>query len=198
MVRLSPEAVPERHSDLWCLMEERAAAFVRARDFLNQARKADKANGVDLGPGFIGRLEECLGVTLRWCPQETNAGVYVHAYHVPARNLPGSQGPRPERLVVHLVNYRMPIVLEKAPGPGEDPSFGPVTKSGEPEVIRDLRVTVPLPRPATVKRVAMFSPTESAPDPQWEAQDGRVVLNLNQLRIYQALVLDLEDSSGKS
>jgi len=72
------------------------------------------------------------------------------------------QGGRAERLVVHVVNYRVPILLDKGAGPADDPTWSPVTKSGEPVVLRNLRIAVSLPDAAKVERVEALSPTEAA------------------------------------
>jgi len=185
LLRLGPQAAPARRSDLWCLMEERANAFARARDYLNETRRADQRQGTDLGSEFIKRIEEASGVRLRWCPPGTDPGVYVHAYRLP----PG-QG-RPERLVVHAVNYHLPIVLERGAGDADDPTWSPVTTAGKPVPALNLRITVPLPEALGVKQVGSRSPTDVAAPVKWSVEGRRAVLTVDRLEIYQALVVDL-------
>ncbi len=193
ILRLDPEQIPERQSDLWCLMEERSNAFVRARDFANEARWADLKSGVDLGAQFVNRLEESLEIRLRWCPPTTDAGVYIHPYRVPPK--PG----RPDRLVIHALNYRLPIILANE-GKISDPVWSPSTKSGEAVVARDVRISVPLPPATKVKRVDALSPTDGvAPwtssghgSVQWKIESNRLILTIARLRIYQAVVVELE------
>ena len=99
------------------------------------------------------RLEESLALTLRWCPPQTDPAVYLHAYHMAPK-----QG-RPERLVVHVVNYQVPILLDPAGGKGNDR-----TCAGEPTVYRGLSLTLPLPGAAHVRRVeARARPRPVAP-----------------------------------
>ena len=185
ILRLEEESVPKRQSDLWCLMEERANAFIRARDFLDKARKADLESGTDLGPQFVARLEESLGLRLRWCPPETDAGIFVQPYQIPA--VPG----RPARLVVHVVNYRVPIVLQNEVGDNADPVWSPVTRAGKAVVARNLRITVPLSEGANVKSVQALSPTDKIRPVRWTVKNGRLTIRVKELRIYQALVIDL-------
>ncbi len=190
VVRLQPSDVPARASDFWNLMEERANHFVRAREVLNAERRAEDAKGVDRGTAFVRQIEERLQQPLRWCPPETDASVYVHAYKVSAK-----EG-RPERIVVHLVNYHMPIlVTPDAPVP-DNPDVSPPTVSGEPVEVRDLHVDVPIPKGRQAVRVETLSPAEEAPPASWKKRDNGLALAVPRLRIYQAVVIDLNDSGA--
>jgi hypothetical protein len=146
---IKPQAVPTRRSDFWNLLEDRANNFVQARDYLDAARRSDTENRVDLGPAFIQRIEESLQLRLRWCPRNTDPAFYVHAYRLPA------QSGHPERLVVHAVNYHLPISVkenaEKPAGAGAD--WSPPTKSDEPVDLRGINLTVPKPDGMNVKTV---------------------------------------------
>jgi len=188
VLRLKEEDVPARLSDQWCLMEERAGSFPRAKDYLERARRVDSQKGVDLGGRFVGRLESSLGLQLRWCPPETNPGVYVHAYRLPAKH------GRPERIVAHLVNYRVPILLDKSAESGEDAMWLTETKAGEPAIIERLRITIPLSRGMKVKQAYALSPTDKAGPAKWSSQSGQAVFVVDRLKIYQALVLELAAS----
>ena len=181
LLRLSSAAVPARRSDLWCLREARANDFVRASDYLNEARRAERRSGMDFGPEFIKRLEAVVAMTLRWCPPRTDPAVYLHAYH-----LSPVQG-RPERLAVHAVNYRVPILLDPAGGKGYDR-----TRAGEAVVHRGLSIRVPLPRATGVKRVEALSPTDSCGPVKWLVRGRHLALTVEELKIYQALVVELE------
>jgi hypothetical protein len=190
IVRLNADDVPARESDFWCLMEERANAFTLARDFLDAARRKDLERGVDLGPRFLDRIEGALKICLRWCPIETDPAVYIHAYHL----APSPE--HPERIVVHAVNYHVPILLEKGGERRDDPTWSPVTVAGEPVSSRDLRIRVPLPRNARVKRVEALSPVDTAGPVKWSATRSHVNLTVDQLTLYQALVIELDAAPG--
>ncbi len=179
VLRLSAAAVPQRRSDHWNLMEERGNDFALASEVLDPIRQEEQARGTDLGPAFIERIEKAFGVRLRWCPDDTDPGVYLHAYHVP------SKGDRPERLVIHLVNYRMPIRVKS----GAPPST--LTIATEPTPFGNLRIVMPLPAGATVKDVRAVSPTENVLYLQWTAEGGQLKVELDPLRVYQAIVADL-------
>jgi hypothetical protein len=182
---LQPEAVPRRQSDFWNLMEERGNNFIRARDFLDAARRADLANGVDPGPKFVERLENAFSIRLRWCPADTDPAVYVHAYRLPAKQ------DRPERIVVHAVNYHMPILPKDAQQKDLGGDISPPTKSGDPVVAHNLRIAVPLPLNAAVDRVEAVSPAEAVGQVRCSTENARAVLEIDALRIYQALVINL-------
>ena len=184
VLRLAACMVPERSSEFWRLMEERANDFPRAQETLNQARREESARGADMGQDFIGRLEQAMGVPLRWCPPTTGPRVYIHAYHLPAK--PG----RPERLVVHAVNYGVPIVpaTRGARGPGNSGA----TKAGRPAAVHRLQISVPLPPARTVAAIEALSPTEQAGIAGWSQTDDRVTLTLDRLKIYAAGVIALE------
>jgi len=186
ILRLKPEWVPRRQSDFWCLMEERANAFVLMRKYLDQTRKADIEQGLDLGPQWVQRVEDALGLRLRWCPAGTDAGVYLHTYRIPAR--PGA----PDMLVVHLVNYRLPVRLERETAEDEDQKIWIGTTSGEPVVAKNIPVTVPLPEGANVKSVQALSPTDGVGPVRWAVKNGRLTIRVKELRIYQALVIELQ------
>lgn len=186
VLRLDSEAVPARRSDFWNLMEERANNFVRARNFLNAVREADKKEGVDLGSGFVQKIERALEVRLRWCPLGTDAGVYVHAYRMPAR------ANRPERLILHAVNYQMPILVKPKEQAFENPDVSPPTMSGEPIVANDVRVKVPLPKGMQVVSVNMLGPVEETGSIPWHKEDEAVEFSIPSLSIYKAVVIDLK------
>ncbi len=169
ILRLDDKLVPLRRSDFWNLMEERANVLSLARDFLNQARREDIRDGVDLGERFIQRLEESLGEPLRWSPADTDDGVYIHPYRLPAR--PG----HPERIVVHAVNYRLPI-----------------RSASEPVVATDIRITVPLSPGEKVKAVRAIGPTEESGVIPWEEIEDGILMTVPELKIYKALTIDLE------
>lgn len=179
-------AVPARQSDFWCLMEERANAYVLAREYLNQSRQTDLAQKIDLGAGFVQRLEQTLQTPLRWCPNGTDAGIYLHAYHIPAKT------GRPERMIVHVVNYRVPIILEKGAGEDGEMAWSSVTKAGVPKICRNLQISVPLPSGTRVKTVSAYSPTETPRRLVWSANETHARVKVKQLEIYQALVLEVE------
>ena len=183
---LADEEVPQRRSDLWCLMEERSNAYLLARDYLNQTRAADLAQQVDLGPQFVQRLENTLHWPLRWCPEKTDPGIYLHAYRVPAK------GKRPERIVLHAVNYHIPILIEKGMDQDGEMMWSSVTKSGEPVISRDLVVAVPLPEGLRLKEVRALSPVDRIRPINWRVTKGKALLTVEQLAIYQAVCLDLE------
>ncbi len=193
IMRLAPDQVPGRASDLWTLMEERASAFAEACTLLNSRRQHELDTAVDLGAGFIQHLEQAFTVRLRWCSPETDPAVYVHAYR-----LPGKMG-QPERLAIHAVNYHLPI-LQEAPGAsgdkgggkaGNDPIWDSVTKSGTPMEQTKLHFRIPLPEGYHAGNVHPFTPTEpsstviAAPDGVYLCYD------LNKLSLYQLVVVEL-------
>ena len=181
VLRLAPADVPERRSDFWRLMEERGNAFVRAREFLDKARRSDVKDGVDFGPEFIQQLEAALRHPLRWCPEHTDPGVYFHAYRLPAH------AEMPERLVVHVVNYHVPIVLVDDGGSETDPTWSPATRAGEPMAVRGLEIRLPLPVGLTVGEVRAVSPTDAIRPIKWSVHSGHVSLTLPELCLYQAI-----------
>ena len=186
ILRLDPELVPKRRSDFHCLMEERSNAFIPMREYLNGARQADLENGVDLGLRFVTRLEKSLETTLRWCPSNTDAGVYVHPYRLPRRE------DRSDRVVVHLVNYRLPIRRGEGVDEEDTSQWFDSTKTGDPSAAVDLRITVPLPPRSEVKGVATLSPTDETSPVSWEILNGSIAVTVPRLEIYQTLTIDLE------
>jgi hypothetical protein len=187
IVWLESGDVPARRSDLWSLMEERGNTFVLARDFLNEKRWREIESGVDLGSNFIAHLEESLQLKLRWCPINTDAGVYIHAYYLPVKN------DRPERIVLHAVNYNIPIRVEKDAGKDQDPMWATSTVSGEPKAALNLEITVPALPDKNVSQVTAVSPTEKTQRVNWTYENDKVVLTIDKLEIYQAIVLDMEE-----
>ncbi len=185
LLRLSSDAVPKRQSDLWSMMEERGNDLVRAREHLNTARKSDVDSGQDLGPQFIRRIEDELAVKLRWSPPQTDPGIYIHAYHL----LP--TGEHPERLVLHTVNYRLPILIEK----GTQDLAPPVSKSGQPVIARNLRIDIPIPPERMPVSVGSLSPTETVTPASWHMEGSRLTISIDSLTIYQAVVVDLAVSN---
>ncbi|OHB80461.1 MAG: hypothetical protein A2W31_16750 [Planctomycetes bacterium RBG_16_64_10] len=186
ILRLHSDEVPARQSDLWCLMEERANAYLLARDYLNRTRAADHAAGIDLGPQFVRRLEQTFQLRLRWCSEQTDPALYIHAYQLPANE------PRPQRIVVHAVNYHLPILVENGRGEDGEEAWSGVTQSGDPVVCKNLQITVPLPAGWRAKHVQALSPTDPLAPVTWRSEQGQVTLHVDQVAIYQALCIDLE------
>jgi hypothetical protein len=186
ILRLESTVVPQRRSDSWCLMEERSNAFILMRNYANETRMADVNSAVDLGPKWIQRLEDALDTPLRWCPSDTDAGVYLHPYRVPARS------GRPDRIVVHLVNYRLPIRAAREPRASEGKTIWIGTTSDEPRVAKNIQIAVPLPPNTNIKSVQTLSPTDKIAPIRWMVEKHHLKLSVKQLRIYQALVIDLE------
>ncbi len=179
-----PHAVPQRQSDLWCLMEERGNDLFRTREFLNAARQDDLNSGKDMGAQFIQKIENELGVKLGWCPAQTDPGIYIHAYHLP----PSTS--QPERLVLHSVNYRLPILLEERVQ-NSDP---PVSRPGQPIPAKNLKIDIPLPPGRTVKSIEALSPTETVRPVSWQVEGNQVNLSIDELTIYQAVLINLQGS----
>jgi hypothetical protein len=59
-----------------------------------------------------------------------------------------------------------------------------------------LRIRVPLPRNARVKRVEALSPVDTAGPVKWSATRSHVNLTVDQLTLYQALVIELDAAPG--
>ncbi len=185
LLRLNEEDIPKRRSDLWCMMEERGNAFSLCREYLNTARTLDKANGTDLGPLFISRLENALNLRLRWCNKETDPGVYVHAYRLPAKD------GRPQRLVLHAVNYHIPILVDREQDAQGDKVWASVTRSGKPVTVKNLTISVPLPAGLRASRVQAYSPVEATRPTAWRQANERVQITLKRLELYQLVCVDL-------
>lgn len=183
---LRPEEVPLRHSDAWVLMEERAGAFLLSSDFLNVAREQDVKHHVDLGTGFVSRLEKSFQIRLRWSPPNTDAGVYIHPYRIsPSEN-------NPEKLVLHAVNYRVPIRLDKVVQETDDPIWDVSTRSSEPIPQKFVRISVPLPPDRQVHSVKSCSPVDEIQPVAWEVKDQTVMFAIPELKIYQAIVIQMD------
>lgn len=185
ILNLQPEQIPPRQSEAWRLMEERSGAFVLANDFLNAARRSDLENHVDFGPLFVKQLEKTLHLTLRWCPPKTDAGIYLHPYLIPATEK------QTERIVIHAVNYRIPILLAHELKEGDDPIWNAVTKSGEPTIQKNVRITVPLQKGQKIKNVQVFSPTDEIQPVRWASGSEGVSITLPALKVYQSVVIEL-------
>ena len=185
ILRLGLNDIPERQSAWWNLMEERGNSAFLSHAYMNETRKREVEEGVDFGPRFVNRLEEALGMQLRWCPEETDPGVYLHAFYIPQK--PG----RPDRLIVHLVNYRVPIVLQLKEG---EPDAATSTRSGDPVVMHDLRITVPLPKGMKVKQVEALSACDEPGLVKWSLEGADAIIDVDELTIYKALVIELEEA----
>jgi hypothetical protein len=186
IIWLDPNDFPKRQSDLWCLLEERANAFGLARQFLNNARRKDLNSGIDLGSGFIKNLEKLLKSKLRWCPVNTPASIYVNAYLLPAHY--GYS----EKIVVHVVNYNVPITIEKEAGKDEDQIWQTRTKSGKPVSVQNLKISIPLSRDRKVSEINSYSPTDKRQQIKWAIRGEDIELIIDTLEIYQAIVLEIE------
>jgi len=185
LLRLREDEIPKRLSDMWCMMEERGNAFSLCRDYLNTARNLDVANGTDLGPGFVSRLEKAFGLRLRWCKPGTDPGVYVHAYRIPAKD------GRPQRLILHAVNYHIPILVDQEQDAQGDKVWASVTRSGKPVTVKDLTISVPLPSDLQVTRIQAYSPVEATRSIKWRRSKDGVQIALERLELYQAVCVDL-------
>ncbi|HPO16174.1 MAG TPA: beta-galactosidase trimerization domain-containing protein [Candidatus Hydrogenedentes bacterium] len=192
VIRLNPSQAPDRASDLWALMEERASAFVLARQLLNDTRNSETHTQKDLGENFIKQLENTLEIRLRWCPPNTDPGVYIHAYHFPAKS------EQSEHLVIHVVNYHLPILLEseseKTKSTGNtppDPIWSTVTRSGEPFVQTNINIGVPLPKGLRVNAIHAFSPTEPPATLSVTAENEFPWYTLDSVAVYQMILLEL-------
>ena len=188
---LPADAVPKRQSDLWNLMEERGGDFARARQYLDNARREDIRNRLDLGAKFVADLGTCLGKGLRWCASSTDPGVFIHAYLLPETR------ERDARVVVHLVNYRVPIRMEKEPKEGQDAMWAVVTKSGPPSEQQDLEITIPLPDHVRIRGVTSSSPTEPPGQPTCRPDANCARIGIQQLKLYKAIVIELEHDGEK-
>ncbi|NLP10623.1 hypothetical protein GX408_09540, partial [bacterium] len=185
LLRLKEDDIPKRLSDMWCMMEERGNAFSLCRDYLNTARNLDIANGTDLGPQFVSRLEKAFHMRLRWCKAGTDPGVYVHAYRIPAKD------GRPQRLVLHAVNYHIPILVDQEQEAQGDNVWAAVTRSGKPVTVKDLAISVPLPSGLPATRVQAYSPVEATRSIAWRQTNEGVQIFLKRLELYQAICVDL-------
>lgn len=186
ILRFQPGEVPARRSDAWRLMEERAGAFQLSSDFLNPARVQDVKDHVDLGAAFVARLEKSFQIRLRWCPPDTDAGVYIHPYR--------NTGPEPgrEQLVIHAVNYRVPVRLSQAVQDTDDPIWQVSTQSGDPAPQKHVRVTVPLVDNPKILSVEPYSPTEEIQPVAWEKKGETLTLTIPEVKIYQAVVIETQ------
>ncbi|MEW6237639.1 MAG: beta-galactosidase trimerization domain-containing protein [Candidatus Omnitrophota bacterium] len=187
ILNLQPEHIPSRLSDSWRLMEERSNSFVLAGDFLNKARRIDREKQVDLGSSFIKRLEQTLQIPLRWCPPNTDAGIYIHPYILPGKEK------QPDRMVVHIVNYHIPILLEKEWREDDDPIWNVKTKSGDPAIHKSVHITIPLREKREIQNAQAFSPTDTIQPISWESKSGCIAITLPELKIYQAVVIEFKN-----
>jgi len=178
--------IPSRRSDFWVLMEERGNDFSAARRYLNAAREKDLAEGIDMGPAFIKRIERDLQMKLRWCAEETDDALYLHAYRILAQN--GEK----EKIVLHTVNYHMPIRLEKEAGENEDPVWINETRSGAPVPVRNLNITMPLPPGKKVISVFSKSPTDNNQKIDWQQVGDSILIKLDSVKIYRVIVVEVE------
>lgn len=192
LLRLNPSQVPNRSSELWALMEEHASAFVLACQLLNDTRNNEILAQNDLGGKFIKQLENTLEIQLRWCPPKTDPGVYIHAYHFPEKSK------QSEHIVIHVVNYHLPIILESeskkntpAGNAPSDPIWSPVTRSGEPCVQTNINIGVPLPKNLRVNAIHTFSPTEPPAALRVTAEKEFPWYTLDRVTVYQMIVLEL-------
>jgi hypothetical protein len=146
----------------------------------------DLNNDIDLGSGFIQNLEKLLKLKLRWCPINTPAGIYVHAYLLPA------QYGQSEKIAVHIVNYGIPIIMEKEAVKNEDQIWETRTKSGKPVTVQNLRINIPVSLDRKISAVTSYSPTDKRQEIKWATKGEEVELIIDSLEIYQAIVLEIE------
>ncbi|MFB3788823.1 MAG: hypothetical protein ACE15F_20885 [bacterium] len=186
ILHLQPDDVPARRSDAWNLMEDRAGSFGLSSDYLNAVRESEVKHHIDLGPEFVARLEKALHTRLRWCPPGTNAGIYLHPYRIPYPEQ------KRETIVLHAVNYRVPILLTKEIQPTDDPIWQVSTKSGEPDAQHGVRISLPLPGNRKILSVKSYSPTDDHPAVEWSKKGKYLTLTLPHLHIYQAVAVEME------
>lgn len=184
IIRLTDADAPARASDFWCLMEERSLDIEKTRDYLVEARARDVEAGVDLGAGFIARIEQALGLRLRWCPAETSSCVYLHAYRVPQQN------EKPPRIVVHAVNYNVPILFDPPAAGDNSGGWNTGTRAGDPVSAQEVTITIPLPEGFQVSSVEARSPVEAADAVSFLPAVGSVTVTIPTLRLYQVIVIN--------
>ncbi|MCG3199377.1 MAG: hypothetical protein GHCLOJNM_03891 [bacterium] len=187
ILRLEESGIPRRESEFFRMMEERGNEIVRAAAFLNEAREAEVVKQSDLGGELVGRIEQALEHPLRWCPAETDPCLYVHPYRVP------KSASAPSRLIVHLVNYRLPIELgDSSPREGKS-AIRSVTHSGKPALLSNVQVRVPFSDTTEILKVFALSPCEAVEPVEWRREAGAVTMTIPALKTYQAVVLELKN-----
>ncbi len=184
ILRLADADVPARASDFWCLMEERSLDIEKTRDCLVEARAKDLETGADLGAGFVARLEQALGLRLRWCPAETSPCVYLHAYRVP------QQDGKPPRIVVHALNYNVPVLSDTPADGNSNGGWNIRTHAGEPLRAEQVAITVPLPDGYQVSSVETRSPVDTAEPVSFLPTSRSVTVTIPALRLYQAIIIN--------
>lgn len=176
---LSPE---QWHTFRRYVQEGHGELFIMGEDFATYDHKCRPWSGPDRIPGgaallpaevttedLLNTLSRAIGrsaISLTNAAGEVPAGVGVNAYLNPAQ---GSGG----RIMVHLVNYNVPLGSER-----DDP----------PRPLEKLVASVPLPPNWRVTSVEGFSPySEENLDVTFEQDEGTARLRIPKLHLYQAI-----------
>ncbi|MBI4556912.1 MAG: beta-galactosidase trimerization domain-containing protein [Candidatus Hydrogenedentes bacterium] len=180
--------VPERRSDLFNLMEERNNALPLAAAFAKRERAAELAEGRDLGPRFVEELEGVLGERLTWAAVPLDPGMYVN----PFVHYGGGNGP--DRIVLHLVNYHIPIKYRSNPDwSADEATWKTKTRSGTAKRRQPITLRVPVPSSKKIV-IKSFSPTDHVSPVKWKTRGDELILTVNGLEVYQAIEIHLAPS----
>ena len=103
-----------------------------------------------------------------------------------------SENGEKEKIILHAVNYHMPIRLVKEAGENEDPVWVNETRSAALVPVRDLNITMPLPPDKKVISVFSESPTDNNQKIEWQQTGNSIKLAIDSLKIYRAIVLEMD------
>jgi hypothetical protein len=105
--------------------------------------------------------------------------------------LPAQYG-QSEKIAVHLVNYGIPIIMEKEAGKNEDQIWETRTKSGKPVTVQNLKINIPVSLDRKISTVTSYSPTDKRQQIKWATKGENIELIIDTLEIYQAIVLEVQ------
>jgi hypothetical protein len=170
--------VPERHADMFNLMEEKANALYDVMEYVEGALKVEETR-----PALIlDYIRRMVGEEVSVAGSDVPKSLRISAYMVPGES-------DQKRLVVHLVNYNLPIEID-AEKSVRDAERGEVwrvySRSLPPISARDIAVSIKLPNGAEVVGAQLHEPGFAASILDVAVEDGRASFVVPCVTTYRA------------
>jgi len=170
--------VPERRADMFNLMEERANALYDAMEYVERRLRIEET----VPALILDYIREIVGEEIAVAGPDVPRSLRLSAYEVP-----GESGQK--RLVVHLVNYNLPIEVDTERSLG-DPETGEVwriySKSLPAISARDVDVSIKLPNGAEVVGAKLHEPGFAPDELDVAVENGRANFVVPCVRTYRA------------
>jgi len=182
--------LPERGADIFNLMEERANALYDTMDYVERAIMIEETS-----PALIlDYIRKIVGEEIAVAAGNVPASLRLSAYIVPAE----SDG---KKIVVHLVNYNLPIVKDDEKSV-RDPESGEVwqvySRSLPPMSARNVEISMRLPQGTDVVSVKLHDPKFAAEKLEFGVENGKARFVVPKVHIYKAVEIVLASAGQQT